>query len=75
MTSRVLALVTEPDVPPLQHNEIPMPHWAYGVVALAVFMLMFGILWSFRNTSPKLSEQDAHQPAPKVTNLDERSDH
>ncbi|MBC9956867.1 hypothetical protein [Yimella sp. cx-51] len=60
MTSRVLAFAAE-EVPPLHHNELPMPHWMYGAIALAVFMLMFGVLWSFRNTAPKMSEQhDAH---------------
>ncbi|GAA3681664.1 hypothetical protein FB459_2766 [Yimella lutea] len=74
MTSRVLTIVAEGDVPPLHHNELPMPHLMYGLIALAVFALMFGILWSFRNTSPKLGEQVPHDN-PKVTNRDERSDH
>lgn len=33
MTSRVLALVSEGDVPELHHNELPMSHLMYGVIA------------------------------------------
>lgn len=57
MTSRVLTLVTEADVPELRENPIPMPHLAYGLIALAVFMAMLGVLWTFRNTAAKISEQ------------------
>lgn len=58
MTSRVLTLIAEADVPKLHENELPMAHLAYGAIAMVVFLLMLGVLWSFRNTSPKLTEQD-----------------
>ncbi len=63
MTSRVLTLIAEPDVPALHENELPMAHLAYGVIAFIVFLVMLGVLWSFRNTSPKVSEQDGHGSA------------
>ncbi|GAB3579328.1 hypothetical protein [Calidifontibacter terrae] len=62
MTSRVLTMIAEPDVPALHEHELPMAHLAYGGIALLVFFLMLGVLWSFRNTSPKVSEQDGHRP-------------
>lgn len=63
MTSRVLALVSEGDVPELHHNELPMSHLMYGLIAFIVFMAMLAFLWSFRNTSPKLTEQTSHDDA------------
>lgn len=28
---------------------LPMPAWAYGAIALAVALLLLGIVWTFRN--------------------------
>jgi hypothetical protein len=33
--------------------ELPGPAWAFGVTAFAFFMVLLGVLWSFRNTSAK----------------------
>jgi hypothetical protein len=32
---------------------LPMPAWAFGAIALASFMVLLGVLWSFRNTAAK----------------------
>lgn len=48
--------------------ELPMPNWAYGALALAVFLILLGVVWSFRNaghtymTQPDVVEHD-HGPA------------
>jgi hypothetical protein len=34
-------------------RELPLPAWSYGALALACFMLLLGVLWSFRNTAAK----------------------
>jgi hypothetical protein len=34
-------------------RELPMPAWAYGAIALASFLLLLGVLWTFRNTAAK----------------------
>jgi hypothetical protein len=33
--------------------ELPGPAWAFGVTAFACFMVLLGVLWSFRNTAAK----------------------
>jgi protein-S-isoprenylcysteine O-methyltransferase Ste14 len=32
-----------------EHRELPMPTWAYGVLALAVFFGLFALTWAFRS--------------------------
>jgi hypothetical protein len=34
-------------------RELPMSTWAYGGIALACFLVLLGVLWSFRNTAAK----------------------
>ena len=34
-------------------RELPIPAWSYGALALAGFMLLLGVLWSFRNTAAR----------------------
>jgi hypothetical protein len=34
-------------------RELPMPAWAYGAIALACFLALLGVLWTFRNTAAK----------------------
>lgn len=48
MSTTVVALVTEP-----VHRELPMPAWAYGLIAFGLLMLAFLALWSFRGTAQK----------------------
>jgi len=32
---------------------LPGPAWAFGLTAFAGFMLLLGVLWSFRNTAAR----------------------
>lgn len=40
-------------VPPLEENELPMPHWAYGALGIGFFALLLAFLWFFRRTVGK----------------------
>ncbi len=40
------------------HNELPMPPWMYGVLALMGFAFLLGVTWSFRGTSQKYARPD-----------------
>lgn len=47
---------------------LPIPAWSYGALALAIFLILLGVVWSFRNsghtymTQPDVVEHD-HGPA------------
>jgi hypothetical protein len=45
------------------HRELPMPAVAYGLIALASFAVLLGILWSFRGTAQKVAGGHAHDGA------------
>ena len=32
-----------------QHRELPMPAWAFGLIALGAFFALFLFTWSFRS--------------------------
>ena len=32
---------------------LPMPPWAFGAIAFASFLVLLGVLWTFRNTAAK----------------------
>ena len=32
---------------------LPLPAWAFGVIAFSSFLLLLAVLWSFRNTAAK----------------------
>jgi hypothetical protein len=34
-------------------RELPMPPWSFGVLAFASFVVLLGVLWSFRHTAAK----------------------
>ena len=34
-------------------RELPIPSWAYGAIAFASFLVLLGVLWTFRNTAAK----------------------
>ena len=34
-------------------RELPMPAWAYGAIAFGCFVVLLGVLWSFRHTAAK----------------------
>ena len=36
-----------------QLRELPMPPWVFGAIALGSFIMLLGVLWSFRNTASK----------------------
>ena len=40
-------------------RELPMPPWAFGVMAFGSFVALLGVLWSFRNTAAR---HDRHDP-------------
>jgi hypothetical protein len=48
MPTRLLAAASE-----TAERELPMPPWAYGVIALAVFASLFALLWAFRSVASK----------------------
>ncbi len=35
----------------VEHVQLPMPTWAYGVVALVIFFALAVVLWSFRDVA------------------------
>jgi len=37
----------------LRPRALPMSTWAYGGIALAAFLALLGVLWTFRNTAAK----------------------
>ncbi len=39
-------------------RELPMPPWAFGAIALASFVALLGVLWSFRNTAARHDRPD-----------------
>ncbi len=34
-------------------RELPMPPWAFGAIAFGCFVVLLGVLWTFRNTAAK----------------------
>lgn len=56
MTSSLVKYATDSSVPKLEENHLPMPHWMYGGIAFCVFLLLLGILWTFRNTAANLRD-------------------
>lgn len=51
MTSSLVQFAADSAVPKLEEHHLPMPHWMYGGIAMLIFLLMLGILWTFRNTA------------------------
>lgn len=50
MRSSLVQIATDSSVPKLEEHHLPMPHWMYGGIAMLVFLLLLGILWTFRNS-------------------------
>jgi len=50
MTSTLVRFVTEEG----GHRELPMPAWAFGVIAMGGFLFLLAVLWSFRGTAAKI---------------------
>jgi hypothetical protein len=34
-------------------RELPMPAWAFGAVCFGGFLMLLGVLWTFRNTAAR----------------------
>ncbi len=54
------------------HVELPMPTWAYGAIALAVFFVLAVVAWSYKDVANRHSHKaptDAasHAGAPGAT--------
>lgn len=41
---------------------LPIPAWSYGAIALAIFLLLLGLVWSFRNMAHTLMYGRNGQP-------------
>ncbi len=50
MMSTLVRYVTEE----AGHKELPMPPWVFGVIAMGGFLLLLGVLWSFRGTAARI---------------------
>ena len=48
----------------VHHAELPIPAFFYGVIAMATFLALAGVTWSYRNVANrhdhKTSSQQAH---------------
>ena len=49
-TSTAVAMAT---VDALKPRVLPLPTLAYGGIALAAFLALLGVLWTFRNTAAR----------------------
>lgn len=49
-TSTVATLASAGTLTPRQ---LPIPAWSFGAIAFAAFLVLLGVLWSFRNTAAK----------------------
>ena len=56
MFMSAVATLTAADA--LKVRQLPMSTWAYGGIALAAFLALLGVLWTFRNTAAKYDKPD-----------------
>ncbi len=42
--------------------DLPIPAWSYGALSLAIFLLLLGLVWSFRNMAHTLMYGRDGQP-------------
>ncbi|MGN6426248.1 hypothetical protein [uncultured Leifsonia sp.] len=54
------------------HVELPMPTWAFGAIAIVVFLLLLGVTWSYKDVANRHSHRSAadaasHAGAPGAT--------
>ncbi|WP_348787609.1 hypothetical protein [Leifsonia sp. NPDC080035] len=54
------------------HVELPMPTWAFGVIAIVVFLLLLGVCWSYKDVANRHGHRSAadaasHAGAPGAT--------
>ncbi len=58
MSDRVFALVAEGEAA----RELPMPVIVYFLIVFAIFLVLLGITWTFRNTAYKVRRPAAQPP-------------
>ncbi|PRY54129.1 hypothetical protein BCF74_12538 [Knoellia remsis] len=59
MTSYAARVLTSEEVV----NELPLPAWGFGVLALVIFAILLAVLWAFRGNAQKYtpdSERNDH---------------
>ncbi len=54
------------------HVELPMPTWAYGAIAITIFLALLGVLFSYRDVANRHSHRSgsdaaSHAGAPGAT--------
>lgn len=54
------------------HVELPMPEWAYGAIAVAVFLVLGVVCWSYKDVANRHAHRSgadaaAHAGAPGAT--------
>ncbi len=54
------------------HVELPMPTWAYGAIALAIFAVLGFVIWTYRDVANRHSHKAGpgaaeHAAAPGAT--------
>jgi hypothetical protein len=59
MSDRVFALVAEGEE---AARELPMPVLAYFFIVFAIFLVLLGITWTFRNTAYKVRRPSVQDP-------------
>lgn len=67
--SNLLAASEEPA------RALPMPPLAYGALAFIGFLLLLGVLWSFRGTAAKLAVGNPHVHGHDAAGSDAHDDH
>jgi len=72
MSDRVLALVTEGEE---AARELPMPVIAYFLITFALFLVLLGVTWSFRNTAYKVQAPRRGESAPTTSSESDGAQH
>jgi protein-S-isoprenylcysteine O-methyltransferase Ste14 len=48
----------------VEHTQLPLPTWGYGLIALIVFIALGFVVWSFRDVANRHSQKaDAYAAA------------
>lgn len=64
MSDRVQSVLSL--VPAEATNELPMPVIAYFLITFALFLLLLGVTWSFRNTAYKVQSPHVAPEPPEA---------
>jgi len=54
------------------HVDLPMPTWAFGLIAIVTFLILLGVAWSYKDVANRHSHRSApdaasHAGAPGAT--------